>query len=109
MLLLSSYHLQINAPVSLFLRVRLRTKSWLSSFLLLTVVKSELTRFHFWTHFATRAVYTPATQRAAWEREFMPIPAPHTMFYPQYRRYRGNTNEFSPITAVTSVTAVLLR
>ena len=42
-------------------------------------------------------------QRAAWGQEIIPIPAPHTMFCPHYRRYHGYTTEILPIAAVTAV------
>ena len=42
-------------------------------------------------------------QRAAWGQDIIPIPAPHTMFWPHYRRYRGNTTDIISITAVTKV------
>ena len=34
--------------------------------------------------------------RAAWGQELIPIPAPHTLFCPHYRRYRGNTTKLVP-------------
>ena len=37
------------------------------------------------------------------DKNSSPFPAPHIIFCPHYRRYRGNTTAIVPITAVTAV------